>query len=178
VLPGNGKATFSWTPPTPNGGTAITGYTATASPGGAFATTLDGVTTNIDVTGLTNGTAYTFTVVASNAAGNSAASSASTAITVGTPPAPGSPNAAAGSSAGQAVLTWTVPADNGSAIVSYTVTPYDGITAGSPIALLGSSVTGTTVTGLVSGHTYTFTVSAADGNGNGSVATTNALLVP
>jgi parallel beta-helix repeat protein len=176
--PGNGKATVSWTPPTPNGGTAITSYTATASPGGAFATTLDGVTTSIDVTGLTNGTAYTVTVVASNAAGNSAASSASTAITVGTPPAPGSPNAAAGSSAGQAVLTWTVPADNGSAIVSYTVTPYDGTTAGTPIVLLGSSLTGTTVTGLVSGHTYTFTVFATNGNGNGSVATTNAVVVP
>jgi hypothetical protein len=176
--PGNGKATVSWTPPTPNGGTAITSYTATASPGGAFATTLDGVTTSIDVTGLTNGTAYTFTVVASNAAGNGAASSASTAITVGTPPAPGSPNAAAGGSAGQAVLTWTVPADNGSAIVSYTVTPYDGTTAGTPIVLPGSSLTGTTVTGLVSGHTYTFTVFATNGNGNGSVATTNAVVVP
>jgi hypothetical protein len=178
--PGNGKATVSWTPPTPNGGTAITSYTATASPGGAFATTLDGVTTSIDVTGLTNGTAYTFTVVATNAAGNSAASSASTAITVGAPPAPGSPNAAAGGSAGQAVLTWTVPADNGSAIVSFTVTPYDvtAATTGSAIVLLGSSLTGTTVTGLVSGHTYTFTVFATNGNGNGPVATTNAVVVP
>ena len=148
----------------------------TASPGGATATTADGVTTAIDVAGLSNGTAYTFTVVAINAAGNSAASGASTAITVGTPPAPGSPTAAAGS-AGQAVLTWTVPADNGSAIASYTVTPYDGTTAGAPIVLLGAALTGTTVTGLTSGHTYSFTVYATNGNGAGAVATTNTVTV-
>jgi hypothetical protein len=62
--------------------------------------------------------------------------------------------------------------------VSYTVTPYDGTTAGTPIVLLGSSLIGTTVTGLVSGHTYTFTVFATNGNGNGSVATTNAVVAP
>ena len=94
------------------------------------------------------------------------------------PPAPGSPGAAAGGGAGQADLTWTVPADNGSAIVSYTVTPYDGATAGTPIVLPGAALTGTTVTGLISGHTYTFTVFATNGNGDGPVGTTNAVLVP
>src|SRR5205085_12458977 len=111
--------------------TAIPRCTGTAAPGGAPATAADGVTTTIDVAGLSNGTAYTFTVVATNAAGNSAASGASTAITVGTPPAPGSPTAAAGS-AGQAVLTWTAPAVKGSAIAAYPVTPYAGTTAGPP----------------------------------------------
>jgi hypothetical protein len=174
--PGNGQATVSWTAPVANGGTGITTYKVTAAPGGATANTPNGASTTIDVAGLTNGTQYTFTVVATNAAGNSAASSASAALTVGTPPAPGSPTAAPGS-AGQAVLTWTVPADNGSAIASYTVTPYDGATAGAPIVLLGAALTGTTVTGLTSGHTYTFTVFATNGRGAGPAATTNAATV-
>jgi hypothetical protein len=177
--PGNTKATVTWTAPAPNGGTAITSYTVTAS-GGATATTADGITTSIDVVTLTNGTAYTFTVVATNAAGNSAASSTSTAITAGTPPAPGSPNAAAGAGSGQATLTWTVPANNGSMIVSYTVTPYDvtAATTGAAIVLPGAALTGTTVSGLISGHSYTFTVFATNGNGAGPAATANAVIVP
>ena len=174
--PGNGKATVSWTPPLANGGTAITKYTVTASPGGAQASTFDGTTTSVDVPGLANGTAYTFTVVATNAAGSSPPSTASTAIAVGAPPAPGSANAVQGS-AGQAVLSWTVPANNGSTITSYTVTPYDGTTKGTPIVLLGPAVTGTTLSGLISQHTYTFTVFATNGNGDGPIATTNPVTV-
>lgn len=56
----------------------ITSYTVTASPGGATGT---GASSPITVTGLTNGTAYTFTVRATHANGQSAASSASNSIT-------------------------------------------------------------------------------------------------
>jgi uncharacterized protein (TIGR02145 family) len=73
--------------PTNNGGSAITGYTVTSNPGGITAT---GATSPINVTGLTNGTAYTFTVVATNAVGNSVASSASTAVTPVVPVCPAS----------------------------------------------------------------------------------------
>ena len=55
----------------------ITSYTVTASPGGATGT---GVSSPITVTGLTNGTSYTFTVTASHASGTSSASSASNSI--------------------------------------------------------------------------------------------------
>jgi RHS repeat-associated protein len=76
---GNASASVSWTAPLLNGGSAITGYTVTASPGGATASTTGATTAS--VTGLTNGTAYTFTVTATNVAGTSAASSASAAVT-------------------------------------------------------------------------------------------------
>jgi uncharacterized protein (TIGR02145 family) len=68
--------------PTNNGGSAITGYTVTSSPGGFNAT---GATSPINVTGLTNGTAYTFSVVATNAIGNSSPSTASSAVTPSAP---------------------------------------------------------------------------------------------
>ena len=75
---GNASACVTFTAPASNGGRVITGYTVTSSPGGITAT---GATSPINVTGLTNGTAYTFTVIATNALGNSGASTASTAVT-------------------------------------------------------------------------------------------------
>jgi hypothetical protein len=71
------QATVSFTAPASNGGSAITGYTVTSTPGSFTAT---GASSPLTVTGLTNGTSYTFTVVATNATGNSVASSASTAV--------------------------------------------------------------------------------------------------
>jgi hypothetical protein len=79
ATPGNAKANVSWTAPTINGGSPITGYTVTASPGGMTASTT-GATT-VTVTGLKNGTSYTFTVTATNAIGTSAVSAASSAVT-------------------------------------------------------------------------------------------------
>jgi hypothetical protein len=78
VIAGNTEATVSWTAGS-NGGSAITGYKVTATPGGMTATTTGA--THATVTGLTNGTAYTFTVTATNAKGTSVASEASTEVT-------------------------------------------------------------------------------------------------
>lgn len=75
---GDGQATVSFTAPTDNGGSPITGYIVTSNPGNITAT---GTGKTIAVTGLTNGTAYTFTVKAINAVGNSAGSTASNAVT-------------------------------------------------------------------------------------------------
>jgi hypothetical protein len=59
------------------GGAAVSTFTATSSPGGLTGTGSSPIT----VSGLTAGTAYTFTVTATNSAGTSAASSASSSVT-------------------------------------------------------------------------------------------------
>ena len=78
---GIAQATVSFTAPSSNGGTAITSYTATSSPGGITGTLNQAGSGDIIVSGLTNGTAYTFTVTATNAIGTSLASAVSNSIT-------------------------------------------------------------------------------------------------
>ncbi len=78
AVAGNGNATISFTVPADDGGSAITSYVVTSSPGNITTT---GTASPIIVNGLTNGTSYTFTVKAVNSVGTSAASGASSAIT-------------------------------------------------------------------------------------------------
>ena len=65
---GRGQATVSFTAPGFTGGGAITGYTVTSNPPGGVDQGAGTTATTHLVTGLTNGTSYTFTVAASNAA--------------------------------------------------------------------------------------------------------------
>ena len=98
---GSGSATVSFTAPSfPGIPATITGYRVTSSPGGITAT---GSSSPITITGLTNGTAYTFTVAATNAIGYGPESSASNSVT---PIAPTGQQVYA--SAG--TYSWTAPA--------------------------------------------------------------------
>jgi hypothetical protein len=89
---GNQAATVSWTAPSNNGGSAITGYTVNVYPSGATSPSQQlsagASATSLSVGGLTNGTSYTFTVQASNAVGTSPESSRSNAVTPNPPAAP------------------------------------------------------------------------------------------
>jgi hypothetical protein len=80
ATPGNTTATIAWTAPSTFGTGTLTGYTATAQPGGfsCFTTTLTCV-----ITGLTDLTSYLVTVVTDTTDGNSPPSSPVTVIPVG-----------------------------------------------------------------------------------------------
>jgi hypothetical protein len=137
--------------------------------------------TSTTLTGLTNGTTYTFTVSASNANGAGPASAPSNAVTPSAPSAPGAPTgvtATAGNTS--AAVSWTAPTNTGgSAITSYKVTPYIGSTAQTPMTVTGSPpATSTTVTGLTNGTTYTFTVSATNATGTGPESAQSNAVTP
>jgi hypothetical protein len=75
---GNASAVVSWTVPSSAGSFAVSTYQVTSSPGGRTCLTS---ATSCSVSGLTNGTDYTFTVKALNGAGWGAASEPSNTVT-------------------------------------------------------------------------------------------------
>lgn len=75
---GDAQASVSFTAPSNAGGSAISQYTAVSTPGQLFA---QGSASPLTVTGLTNGTSYTFAVWALNTYGPSPYSAASGSVT-------------------------------------------------------------------------------------------------
>ena len=170
---------MSWTAPASDGGTAITGYVVTPSIGGVAQTpvTFTSAATTQTVTGLTNGTAYTFTVAALNGVGTGPDSAPSAAVTPATLAA--APTGVSGTSGNtQVALSWTAPAsDGGSAITGYVVTPSIGGVAQTPVTFTSAATT-QTVSGLTNGTAYTFTVAALNGVGTGPDSAPSAAVTP
>jgi uncharacterized protein (TIGR02145 family) len=165
---GNAQATVTFTAPINNGGSAITGYTVTSSPGGII---FNGTASPITAIDLTNGTSYTFTVTAQNRIGTSLVSSASNSVTPSTvPDAPTINKATAGNA--QATVTFFENNNGGSAITGYTVTSNPGGLTATGIA---SPIT---VTGLTNGTAYTFTVTATNANGTSGAKFASNSVIP
>ena len=163
----------AFTPPSNGGGSPITSYTVTSSPGGYTAT---GSTSPIVVSGLNGGTGYTFTVTATNAAGTSDASGSSNQATTDTriSDAPIIGTATAGFE--QATITFTAPAhDGGAAITSYVATSSPGGIRGT---VSGPGSGEITVTGLTNGVNYTFTVTAVNENGTSAPSSASNPVIP
>ena len=119
ITAGDAIATISFTAPSSNGGSAITSYTASCIASGT-AKTVTASGSPIIVTGLTNATTYSCTLMASNAVGNSAISPAASVTPV------------AGSTASGAFkLTSTAAIEGGTMPMAFTC---DGTKSSMPLA--------------------------------------------
>jgi hypothetical protein len=178
AVAGVAQATVSWTAPASVGSGPITGYTARAVSDNSKTCSWTTGPLNCVITGLTNGTAYTFTVTASNGAGAGTASTPSAAVTPATTPgAPTNVTASLASGAGTTgtvQVSWTAPTvTGGAAVTSYTVTASPGTAT--------CTATGTTscnVAGLTFGTAYTFTVKANNVAGAGTASSPSSPFTP
>ena len=170
---GDSEISVAFTPPSNGGGSPITSYTVTSSPGGYTAT---GPASPIVVSGLNGGTGYTFTVTATNAAGTSDASGSSNQATTDTriSDAPSIGTATAGFE--QATITFSAPQhDGGAAITTYVATSSPGGIRGT---VSGPGSGEITVTGLTNGVDYTFTVTAVNENGTSAPSSASNSVTP
>ena len=170
ATPDDGQVTLSWANPANN---TITKYqyrrkTDTGTYGSWTDIPNSGdTTTSYTVTGLTNGTQYTFAVRAVNAGGNGAASTV-TATPALAPTAPTNLEAEVGDR--RIGLTWDDPGDS-------TIDEYEYSTDGGSFSVISGSddtTTSYTVTGLTNGTQYTFAVRAVNAGGNGAESTVTA----
>ena len=174
LTPGNTQVSMSWTAPVDDGHSSITDYSIQYKSGSSWIPFIDGVSTStsVIVTGLTNGTVYSFRVAAVNAIGTGSYTSSLTSTPATIPGAPTSLSAAR--SGTSATLTWSAPASNGGSAVTDYLVSYklssdaswtnfsDGVSAS----------TGATVTGLTNGADYDFQVVTVNLVGNSAPTST------
>jgi titin len=180
VTQGSNSVTVAWTPPA-DGGSAITGYSVTASPGGATCSPNSVATTACTVTGLLPAVAYTFRVTATNARGTSDPSPASDPVSLGT--LPGAPTV-------DTALTVAIDADRNAEVVFAPPSSDGGAPVIEYVATCTSSNGGLTrtasapsapikVSGLSPARTYTCRVAAVNAIGTGPLsAPTRAFTTP
>ena len=154
-----------------DGGSPITGVTATIYNGSSFVKSVTGTTSPLTVTLLTNNTIYSATLTATNAVGTS---TASTGPYFKTPSVPSAPVIGSASNVGQSTqVSFTPSSNNGSTITGYTV-----VSSPSGITTSGSS-SPITMSGLATNTAYTFTVYATNAIGNSaSSAASNSVTTP
>ncbi|MBI5400867.1 MAG: fibronectin type III domain-containing protein [Candidatus Yonathbacteria bacterium] len=176
---GNTSVALSWSAPASNGGSAITDYTihfshfSTDSFSSDNQTFSDGVSnfTNTTVTGLLNGTSYSFKVFAVNSVGESSGSNTVSAI----PLSPATVPSVVSDLNSDLVddssvrLTWSSPSDGGSPITGYEIKYDDGT---SPVISVSSSASPKTVSSLSDGTTYFFKIFTVNNVGTSTASNT------
>ena len=156
AAPGNAQATVSWKAST--GASSYEVFQGSTAGGESTVPVASGIAgTSTVISGLKNGSTYYFVVKAVNNGGDSAKSNEAKVTLYAAPATPASVSATSGSAAGSVVLSWS----GVSTAVSYNV--YAGSSSdgeGSTPKVSGVKTTSTTISGLVSGQTYYFQVTA------------------
>ena len=156
---------LSWTAPTDDGGSPITGHDVGYRPAGGsetvVATGSTGSTYNL--TNLTTGTEYTVRVRAENAIGKGDWSSTVIKLAALPPLEPASPTATEGNTVVD--LAWTAPTSD-VAITGYSVEYTPGGGSASTV-LTGSTSTSYQLTGLTNGTTYSIRIAGISAAGTG-----------
>lgn len=183
TVTGDTTAILYFSAPSSNGGSTITSYSYVISSGSAGTVSAgssgfpsSGGSGSFSVSGLTQGTTYTFSVFATNSNGNSSSVS-SPAITTTVPatvPLAPTIGVLTATSATTATLTYTAGSNGGSTIVSFT--------AGSgsvTFVLLGSNSGTFNLTGLIPNTAYAFSVYATNAIGDSiPSASSNTITMP
>ncbi|MDJ0377454.1 peroxidase family protein [Cryobacterium sp. PH31-L1] len=143
-----------------------------------------GTATSLVVTGLTNGSSFTFQVSATNAEGSSAFSASSNAVTPSAPAVlvvPGAPTIGT-SVAGNAQVTvnWTAPGavTNAPAVTGYRIRTFVGAATTPAFSTTVGNVTTRVITLLTNGTGYTFDVAAINSVGTGPVSARSVSVTP
>jgi len=178
---------LSWTAPSNNGGSPITGYKIyrSTSPGTETLLTTSGNFTSYNDTGVTPGITYFYKVSSVNSVGESSQSNEASTATHQVSSAPQNLSASTVSSS-QIFLSWTAPSNNGgSTITGYKIerSSDGGTTWNATVPNTGAAYTKYTDSGLKGSTTYTYRVSAINSVGtsspsNTASATTNSNIPP
>jgi len=131
---------ISWAAPASNGGSPVTGYVATLSPGGKTCSA-NGAQLSCNVAGVTPGSSYTIHVVASNAAGSGAGADLAYTVLATAPPATPTPvSSAIGSESPTSATPPTTPTPASSVIGSESPTSATLLGSAAPASGLVASV--------------------------------------
>jgi hypothetical protein len=185
AFPQDGQIQAGWSAPA-DGGAAITGYTVSVKPADVGPISVAAGTTVATITGLTDGTAYTVSVTATNASGTSPAATAGP-VTPAASIVPDPPQnvSAVSTAAGNVQLRWVPPAFQGTNIITaYTLTASAGGTVDSTVSAPASDCSGSpavctaTMSGLSSTTAYTFAATATSSAGTGSASPASDSVTP
>jgi hypothetical protein len=166
VEPLNGSLSVNWNAPVDTGGVPITGYVVTAAPTSGASTSCapqSGEARNCVITGLSNGTEYTVTVLATNEVGTGPASAAKKAVPATVPSAPSKIRPTIGNA--QIAVRWDASVGNGSPVTSYTVVLQPG---NATCVVEDLTFLGCTITDLDNGVPYSVAVFATNEIGDSS----------
>ena len=177
ATPGDLQANVTWTTPATNG-EPITGYTVTWTPAhgvGGGTASLPASAASHTVTGLTNGTDYTFRVTATNLMGTSTISDPSLpARPKGKATAPTTASATPSTDgSGRISMSWAGAGANGGSITGYDWTVRQGATVVDSGHTASTGAT-STINTLVVGQPYTFSVVANATGGDSDPSASSA----